>query len=149
MVNLNQLLIGILVTLSEQTMREDAQLVSHRRTAETFLHDLEQGRVDLAEPWTLGRMAQHCGMGDTTFSKYCREIMNAGPMEFLNGCRLDRATQKLLEKPAPSITEVAFAFGFNSSQYFAACFRQRFHTSPRDYALQKSKPSPVIQDRGF
>jgi AraC family L-rhamnose operon regulatory protein RhaS len=121
-------------------MRADVQLVSHRHTLEIFLHDLGQGRVNLGEPWTLDRMARHCGMGKTAFSKYCREITNASPVEFLNRCRLDRAAQMLLERPVSSITEVAFALGFNSSQYFAACFRQRFHTSPRSYALKKSEP---------
>ena len=40
-------------------------------------------------------MASHCGMGVTAFSKYCRELVNTGPMEFLNHCRLERAAQQL------------------------------------------------------
>jgi AraC family L-rhamnose operon regulatory protein RhaS len=78
-------------------------------------------------------MAEHCSMGVTAFSKYCRELVNAGPMEFLNSCRLDRAAKQLREKKGLSITEIALACGFNSSQYFATRFRQRFHVSPSQF----------------
>jgi AraC family L-rhamnose operon regulatory protein RhaS len=72
-------------------------------------------------------------MGVTAFSKYCREIVNAGPVEFLNHCRLSVAARKLREDNGLSITDVAFACGFNSSQYFATRFRQRFQISPRQF----------------
>lgn len=138
-VNLNQLLIGILDALSEQQTQEDAQLTTHRRTAELFLNDLQQNRVDLGEPWTLDRMAEHCGMGVTAFSKYCRELVNAGPVEFLNRCRLDRAAQQLREDGKRSITDIALACGFNSSQYFATRFRQRFHASPSRFVSENDR----------
>lgn len=132
--HLNQLLIGVLDALSEQQTYENEQLTSHRRTVAFFLRDLEQGGVDICEPWTLESMAQHCGMGKTAFSKYCREIINVTPIEFLNSCRLDRAAEKLRKQPNLSITDVAFACGFNSSQYFATRFRQRFKASPREFS---------------
>jgi AraC family L-rhamnose operon regulatory protein RhaS len=129
-VSLNQLLIGILDVLSKQQITEDPRLGSHRRTVELFLRDLEERRIDLSDPWTLDRMAEHCGMGVTAFSKYTREIVNSGPIEFLNCCRLNLAMDKLKNNGNHSITDIAFACGFNSSQYFATRFRQRFQASP-------------------
>jgi AraC family L-rhamnose operon regulatory protein RhaS len=129
-VQLNQLLIGMLDALSEQQTHENEQLTSRRRAVEIFLHDLEDGRTNPGDTWTLDSMAAHCSMGVTAFSKYCREVVNAGPMEYLNQCRLDRAARQLRERPEQSVTEVAFANGFNSSQYFATCFRRRFKVSP-------------------
>jgi AraC-like DNA-binding protein len=137
-VGLNQLLVGILEVFSEQQIQEDIQLVSHRRTVELFLRDLEQRRIDVSEPWTLDRMAEHCGMGITAFSKYTREIVNAGPVEFLNSCRLELAVSKLKENGDLSITDIAFACGFNSSQYFATRFRQRFQASPSQFVRKRS-----------
>jgi AraC family L-rhamnose operon regulatory protein RhaS len=134
--HLNQLLIGILDVLSEQQTHENEQLTTHRHTAELFLRDLEQGRVNVSEPWTLERMAKQCGMGVTAFSKYSREIVNAGPMEYLNACRLDRAAEKLANEPGQSVTDIAFACGFNSSQYFATRFRQRFQCSPTRFVAE-------------
>lgn len=131
---LNQLLIGILDALAEQQTHENEQLTSRKRAVEIFLRDLkEEGRVDLGEEWTLDRMASHCGMGVTAFSKYCRELVNTGPMEFLNQCRLERAAQQLRTQPELSVTEIAFANGFNSSQYFATRFRRRFRVSPSHF----------------
>lgn len=138
-VSLNQLLIGILDVMSAQRVQENDELTSHRRTVELFLNDLENGRVDLSEPWTLDRLAEQCGMGITALTRYSREIVNAGPMEFLNLCRLEFAARKLREQPAPSITEIAFACGFNSSQYFATKFRQRFQLSPSEFVLKKNR----------
>ena len=85
------------------------------------------------EPWTIDRMAEHCRMGVTAFSKYCRELVNAGPMEFLNRCRLDHAVDLLRRNAGLSITDIAMTCGFNSSQYFATRFRQRFHVAPSKF----------------
>ena len=131
--HLNQLLIGILDALTEQQAHEDAELTSRWRAVEIFLKDLEEGRVGLGESWTLDRMAAHCGLGVTVFSKYCRELVNASPVEFLNRCRLDYAARQLRSAPRLPVTEIAFASGFNSSQYFATSFAKRFQLSPSDY----------------
>ncbi len=132
-VNLNQLLIGILDALTEQQTHENEQLVSRKRAVEMFLRDLKAGNVELDAEWTLDRMASHCSMGVTAFSKYCRDLVNTGPMEFLNQCRLERAAEQLRSHPELSITEIAFANGFNSSQYFATRFRRRFKVSPSHF----------------
>lgn len=136
-VNLNQLLIGILDALAEQQTQENEHLVSRKRGVETFLRDLKAGNIELDAQWTLDRMAEHCSMGVTAFSKYCRELVNSGPMEFLNQCRLERAAEQLRSRPDLSITDIAFANGFNSSQYFATRFRRRYRVSPSHF-LQKS-----------
>ncbi len=140
-VHLNQVLIGILDALKEQQSHEDEGLTSFQRTVEIFLGELRNHRIDLGEDWTVERMAERCGMGVTAFSKYCREQVNCGPMEFLNQCRLDRAAQQLRKQPDLSITDVAFENGFNSSQYFATCFRKRFHQSPKKFTTKLKRDS--------
>ena len=79
------------------------------------------------------KMAANCGMGVTTFSKYCREFVDSIPMEFLNQCRLEQAARELRRCPYRAITEVAFEFGSNSSQYFATSFRKYYHISPKAF----------------
>jgi len=130
---LNQLLIGMLSALDEQQRHQNPELTSRRRTVELFLRDLARCNSNIGEPWTLETMSAHCGMGVTAFCKYCRELVNAGPMEYLNQCRLDRAAAHLRENLARPVTEIAYANGFNSSQYFATLFRRRFHKTPRIY----------------
>src|SRR6266446_8254175 len=79
---------------------------------------------------------KHCGMGITSFAKHTRQCVNLSPMEFLKQCRLNHAAKQLREQPGASITEICFSNGFNSSQYFATCFRKCFNMSPREFALK-------------
>jgi len=137
--HLNLLLTGVLDALVEQQTQGNESSPSRQQTVEQFLNDLKDGRIDVGEEWTSERMASHCGMGVTAFSKYCRELVNIGPMEFLNQCRLERAAQQLRAQPQLSVTEIAFANGFNSSQYFATRFRQRFKTSPTRFASPEQR----------
>ncbi len=138
-VHLNLLLIDILDALSEQQTQEIPNSTSRQRTVELFLREVENNPAVSSEPWTINSMAEHCAMGVTAFSKYCRELVNVGPMEFLNDCRLERAAQQLRETPSHSITDIAMACGFNSSQYFATRFRQRFHVSPSRFAAENGR----------
>lgn len=117
-------------------------MISRKRAVEMFLRELKGGNFELDAQWTLDRMASHCGMGKTALSKYCRELVNSGPMEFLNECRLERAAQQLRSRPDLSVTEIAFANGFNSSQYFAIRFRRRYKVSPSHYFEKLGMPRP-------
>jgi len=134
---LNMLLIGVLDALVEQQTQENGQLPSRMQAVETFLRELKDGGIDLGEQWTLDRLASHCHLGVTAFSKYCRELVNIGPMEYLNQCRLERAAQQLRTQPELSVTEIAFANGFNSSQYFATRFRRRYNVSPTRFVSER------------
>jgi AraC family L-rhamnose operon regulatory protein RhaS len=136
---LNQLLLEILIVLTRQKSQENPDLASRRHTVKLFLQDLAQNEAGSNQPWTLEKMATHCGMGITAFSKYCRELVNRGPMEHFNQCRLEHAAQMLLKHPDFPVIEVAFKCGFNSSQYFATVFRRRFRVTPRKYRQQEKK----------
>ena len=136
-VHLNLLLIGVLDALVEQQTQENGQLPSRKQAVEGFLSELKDGGIDLGEQWTLDRMASHCKLGVTAFSKYCRELVNIGPMEYLNQCRLERAAQQLRTSPELSVTEIAFANGFNSSQYFATRFRRHYNVSPTRFVSER------------
>ena len=140
---INQLFVSILDALTAQQLDENPDLTSRRRTVELFLKDLAENPVSSRELWTLGQMAQQCGMGVTAFSKYARELVNVGPMEYLNQCRLDHAAKQLLEKSDLSVTDIAFANGFNSSQYFATCFRRRFKLTPSQFLLDHRSHTPA------
>jgi AraC family L-rhamnose operon regulatory protein RhaS len=131
--NLNQLFLGVLGAASDAPAGEIRQPTSRQRMVESFLLKLKNEPIICQELWTIHRMAEHCGMGVTAFSKYCRELVNAGPVEFLNHCRLDHAVHLLRHSANLSITDIAMTCGFNSSQYFATRFRRRFHVAPSKF----------------
>jgi AraC family L-rhamnose operon regulatory protein RhaS len=130
---LNQLFLGVLTALCEQQSHENPELTSRRHTVDLFLRDLAANPASARQPWTLQKMARNCGMGITAFSQYCRELVNTGPVDYVNQCRLDRAAREILEAPERPITQIAFTNGYNSSQYFATAFRKRFKMSPSEF----------------
>lgn len=85
-----------------------------------FREELER-RLD--EVWTLEAMAQACGLKRTQFTARFTELTGDTPMTYLNRLRVRQAEQ-LLAKTDRTITDVALACGFQSSQYFATVFRQ-------------------------
>lgn len=146
-VGVNRLLVELLDVLTEQQLVESPELVTRRRTVELFLKDLSDSPSSAAEPWTLESMAGHCGMGITAMAKYCRELVNNGPMGYLNLCRLEHAARELRQRPAASITEIAMWAGFNSSQYFATSFLRQFQMTPSRWRMpgtsKTTKPSKL------
>ena len=61
--------------------------------------------------------------------------MGTTPSAFILKRRLERAAERLIADPTVTITEVAFAHGFNDSAYFTRCFRQEFSASPRAWRM--------------
>lgn len=104
----------------------DPYYSSAERTVQVFLKNLST-RLD--QPWTVNSMAEDCGLGRTRFIHYCRQAVNATPLDYLNGLRLDRAAE-LLTSTDLSIADIAYTCGFASSQYFATVFRHQFGRSP-------------------
>ena len=144
-VAVNRLLVGLLEVVVEQPGEEQPELATLQHTVELFLRDLAENPASCAKAWTLESMAAHCGMGITSLSKYCRELVNNGPVAYLGLCRLEHAARELHENRRASVTEIALAAGFNSSQYFATAFLRRFGVTPSHYR-QNSQGSPTTPD---
>lgn len=132
---LNELFLQLLETFRSKGITENPALSSTQRTVQLFLNDLNASTTHLAHTWTLEEMAHHCGLGVTAFVKYCRQLTNTTPVEYLNQCRVEEAARLLIEHPGMKITDVAFHCGFYSSQYFATVFRHHYHCSPRTYRV--------------
>jgi AraC-like DNA-binding protein len=127
---LNELLLMVLETLQARKVTLDRKLSTTRRTVELFLASLPD---HLEKPWTLDGMAGQCGLGRTRFGDYCRRITNVAPVEYLLNCRIDAARRLLRAEAGPSVSDIGFACGFQSSQYFTTAFRRRTKVSPREY----------------
>jgi AraC-like DNA-binding protein len=138
-VQINELLLLILGLLRRQHLHLDPSLSGSRRTVQLFLDDLVAHGDNLACAWTVEMMAADCGLRTTQFVHYVRQLTNMAPMHYLNQRRLDLAAKLLREAPSMSVTQVAFACGFSSSQYFATLFRRRFKASPKEFRYE---PSP-------
>ena len=125
---INELFVALRELLEERNIKLDQRLISTRRSVELFLNSLF---LHVEEEWPLDKMAYQCALGATAFSNYCRQITNMTPARYLVHCRIEAAKRMLTDRPEMSVTDVAFACGFHSSQYFSTAFLQSAHLSPR------------------
>jgi AraC-like DNA-binding protein len=135
---INELLITLRELLEERGVKLDAGLASTRRMVEMFLTALP---AHLEDSWTLSEMARQCGLGSRAFADYCQRITNLTPAKYLAHCRVGAAKKLLSTQSELSITDVAFACGFQSSQYLATVFRQKTGQSPRAFR-EATRPRP-------
>lgn len=134
---LNQLFVSFLDVSVTQGHRDISIPNLKRQAVEALLKGLQDNPRNCEDISSLEQMAERCGMGITAFARHTRDFANVGPMEFLKQCRLNHAARQLRERPGVSITDVCFSNGFNSSQYFATCFRKQFKMSPSEFVSRQ------------
>lgn len=138
-VRINELFLLLLETLQSESPELDASLSSAKRTVRLFWNDLLASDEALLASWTVPGMAKQCGLKRAQFANLTRELVNLSPAQYLLQCRMERAARMLRDDPAISVTELAIAHGFSSSQYFATAFRRMFGCSPREYRVTESE----------
>lgn len=132
-ITLNQLFIALLDLMRDQNIIPDESLSSPLKTGELFLKELQRDPRILTFPWTLDSMAEHCGIGRTTFANICHDITNTSPIDFLNRSRLEYAAQRLSQESKTAITTIAMDLGYATSQYFSRKFKERYQKTPREW----------------
>jgi len=88
-----------------------------------------------SEKVALGVVAQLCGLGRYQFSRIFKRVHGRTFREFLILHRINKAI-RMLGHPGASITDVAFAVGFNDLSHFAQMFRRYVGICPSDYLHQ-------------
>ncbi|MFW6039020.1 MAG: AraC family transcriptional regulator, partial [bacterium] len=86
-------------------------------------------------PWTLAALQRHVGVGRTRLNTLFRTHLGQSPGAYALRYRL-RQAQLALRETDQSITDIATAFGFASSQHFATAFRKAFGITPRQCRAQ-------------
>lgn len=79
-------------------------------------------------------------------SRIFSQQLHIGFFEYINSLRIMKASE-LLKTKKLSITEIAFAVGYNSVRSFNRCFRKIHNTSPKEYRLNflEKATTPKIQ----
>jgi len=97
-----------------------------KEAVEKKLGDMEFGVDELAKSLYMSR---------TTLNRKVRALTGESSNQFIQSYRLKRAEQ-LLKDNFGNVTEVAFAVGFSSSNYFTRCFKEKFHRLPHTYTSE-------------
>ena len=138
---INTLLFDLSERLAWGAGAETADQQGFDHTIRQFFQGMEASLDKASEPWTVDEMARICRVGKSYLTRSCRRIFNATPGEQLNWVRLNHARRLLLERPGMTVTEVAMASGFNTSQYFATRFRRKFGLAPQQFRLRQPPPT--------
>jgi two-component system, response regulator YesN len=99
---------------------------------EKLLPAISYVEENYSEKVALGVVARLCGLGRFQFSRFFKRVHGKTFREFLIVHRIRKATQ-LLGLPGASITDVAFAVGFNDLSHFAQMFRRHVGICPSEY----------------
>ena len=113
------------------TSQDDHFLVDFQAVIEKNLGDPDFNIEVLSKKLVISR--------GTLFRKI-QALTGETPNQFIQSYRLERGAQ-LLRENFGNVTEVAMAVGFSSSQYFASCFKEKFHQSPKAYQASQVKNS--------
>ena len=86
------------------------------------------------KPFRLEAMAKSAAMSERSFARHFKEATGFSPMDYVIRRRVYLATRMLeTSLPKPNITGVAFACGFNDSNYFTRQFRRITGKPPREF----------------
>ena len=94
------------------------------------------------QPMRVERLAASVGMSVTSFHRHFKAVTSHSPLSYQRHIRLLDARRRLASGAA-SVTETAFATGYNSAPQFSREYKRTFGVSPvRDAAsLRQSLPS--------
>lgn len=81
------------------------------------------------ENWTVAALAERAGVGQTTLKQWIRQATGLSPKQFILAEKINKI-KELLAYGDDSITDIAFAMGFSSSQHLSDAFKKRVGMSP-------------------
>jgi AraC-like DNA-binding protein len=130
----------LLVCLLNQTINKQ---LSPRDTGRVVIHDyatetaIRLMRENLNRRLTLSELAHVGGYSKSRFSAKFRQDVGSPPIQYHLQLRLE-AARNALAMPNATVTSVATAYGFSSSQHFSTAFLGAFKTTPRRWMLTRA-----------
>lgn len=131
--------LGLLETLfthskKMEPLHQNADLEASGWASTPRIREVMKYTIDrFTQPITLEEVASLAHMSKGAFCRYFKKHTRKTYLEFLKEVRLQHAAQ-LLKQGNYSVTEVAFASGFNHLSYFNRLFKAYFGKTPRQFA---------------
>lgn len=118
----------VLALISPQPAAEARSSVSIARSLQ-YIHSHPE------EPIRVSQLPAMDNLSLSAYSKHFGKTLGISPGEYILKYKIE-CSKKLLEETDLSVTEIAYRFGFSSSQYFATVFRRFCSTTPSHYRKQ-------------
>ena len=130
--------------------RTQVELIGVQSSDSSFPHSRRINRIvqfvekNYNRKISLEDVGEQVGMSASSVSRFFKNRTRHNFWDYLNGFRIDRAAQMMIETEH-TISEISYACGFNNISNFNRVFRERIGTTPSDYR-NKFKES-IIPDR--
>ena len=130
--------------------RTQVELIGVQSSDSSFPHSRRINRIvqfveqNYTRKISLEDVGEQVGMSASSVSRFFKKRTRHNFWDYLNGFRIDRAAQMMIETEH-TISEISYACGFNNISNFNRVFRERIGTTPSDYR-NKFKES-IIPDR--
>lgn len=108
--------------------REENVAPEHESTA--VKRALDYIKENYTREITLELLSRACGVTPAHLSRAIKRETGVGFNEYLNALRLQRAEFMLRNENGKSVSDIAFACGFNDSNYFSYRFKRAYGVSP-------------------
>ncbi|MDW3204277.1 MAG: GlxA family transcriptional regulator [Alphaproteobacteria bacterium] len=95
--------------------------------------------ANLEVPLAIPDIADAIGLSQRQLARLFRSHTKCSPVQYYRNIRLDRG-RSLITQTEMSILSVAVACGFESAEYFARAYRDRFRTTPRSDRIEGRIP---------
>jgi AraC family transcriptional regulator len=90
---------------------------------------IERIRAHPEQKINLDALAKEAALSSTRFINVFKQVTGFPPLHYQLVCRLNEAKRRLKESDE-SITDIAAALGFSSSQHFSTHFKKMFGCTP-------------------
>jgi len=113
-----------------EVQSEDEKLI--RSVTQYIESNLDSSTLSVEE------LCRHVYMSHASLYRKIVDLTGETPVEFIRSIRLNKAAD-LLERSNMKISEIGYAVGFTTPNYFTRAFKAKFNVSPSEYASLKRK----------
>ena len=100
-------------------------------------------RADLAERWTVTRLARRVGLSRPAFARRFVAQTGTSPLRYLSHARMQRAAE-LLRQTDSSLAHVAEQVGYRSEFAFNRAFKRFHHVAPGTFRRFGCTTTPTM-----
>ncbi|MDR1938342.1 MAG: response regulator [Tannerellaceae bacterium] len=117
----------------EQIRIEPSKIVVNSLDEQLIRKAIEYTEANIANPdFSVEELSRELGMSRVHLYKKLSSLSGKTPIEFIRVIRLKRAAQ-LLKESDLTVSEIAYAVGFNNPKYFRKYFKDEFGILPSQY----------------
>lgn len=100
---------------------------------------------DPAVALNIAEIARAAGVSERQFYRQIKLLLGITPNSFIQRLRLERAKSMLESGAYPTVSEVAYAAGFNCPDYFSNLFYKKYGTRPARLLWRNARFTPGSQ----